>query len=120
MYLYLGYLLIQLYSVVDKLFQSNLSISVIVFSVIVLFLWSLIPFIGYGLAKILKANGKASKPILFALGMGIGLIENSLFYFDLLTKNQNPIGTLVVFILFFTVAFVSINTTKFARQNEHY
>lgn len=111
MYLYLGYLLVQLYPLIIKVFQLNISISAIFFSIIVVFIWSFIPFIGYCLAKLFNANGKAGKYILFTFGTGVGIIENSLFYFDFLTDKQSTIGTFVVFFLFFMVAYISTNKT---------
>mgnify|MGYP007012738443 CR=1 FL=1 len=87
------------------------------FSVVIVFLWSFIPFIGYWLAKLLKANGKANKYILFTFGLGIGIIESSLFYFDFLTNEQSTIGTFIVFFLFFIVAFVSTNKAKIQSAN---
>jgi len=89
------------------------------FSVVIVFLWSFIPFIGYWLAKLLKANGKANKYILFTFGLGIGIIESSLFYFDFLTNEQSTIGTFIVFFLFFIVAFVSTNKAKISSNKEN-
>lgn len=84
-----------------------------------MFIWSFIPVVGYWLAKLLKANGQASKYLLFIFGVSVGLIEDSLFYFDLLTAKQNTIGTLIVFILFFIIAFISINNIKFGTQKSN-
>lgn len=82
------------------------------FSIVIVFIWSFIPLVGYWLAKLLKANGEASKYMLFVFGVGVGLIENSLFYFETLTYKQNAIGTFVVFILFYIIAYISTNKTK--------
>lgn len=109
MYLYLGYLLLHSYSLMSKLWQTSMPFSAVVFSIVVFFIWTFIPFIGYCLGKLLKANGHASKTILFVFGIIIGLVEKGLFYFDFITQEQNMIGTLIVFILFFAVAYVSIN-----------
>ncbi|MCW8834055.1 MAG: hypothetical protein OQK09_16805 [Colwellia sp.] len=116
MYLYLGYLLVQFYPLIVKLFETNISASSILFSVIVVFIWSLIPFIGFGLAKLLNANGKASKHFLFIFGFGIGLIENGLYFFDLLAKNQSYIGTFIIFCLFFITAFITLNKTELSTH----
>lgn len=105
MYLYLGYLLIQLSPLMVKVFQLNISISAMFYSFIVVFIWSFIPFLGYGIAKLLNANANADKYRLFSFGVGIGLVEGGLFYFDILTNDQSTIGTLIVFILFFIVAY---------------
>jgi len=112
LYLYLGYLLVHFYPLIIKLFELNISISAIFFSIIIVFIWSFIPFLGYWLAKLFKAKGKVSKYILFTFGIGIGLIENSLFYFDFLTNKQTIFGTFVAFFLFFIVAYISTNKTE--------
>lgn len=118
MYLYFGYLLVQTCLLTVKIFQFNMSISALFFSVVVVLLWSFIPVVGYLLAKLLKANGKVDKYILFIFGFAIALIEKSLFYFEFLTKEQVTIGTLVAFILFFIVAYISTNkTVKQINQN---
>ena len=108
--------MVQSYPLIDKLFQSNISIPAIFFSIVVVFIWSFIPVVGYWLAKLLKANGQVSKYILFIFGVSVGLIEDSLFYFDFLTPKQNTIGTLIVFVLFFIIAFISINNKKFGAK----
>ena len=89
--------------------QSYLIIAAILFSIIVVFLWSFIPVIGYWLGKLLKANGQVSKSILLIFGVGVGVIEKSLFYFDFLTNKQSTIGTFIVFFFFFIIAYISIN-----------
>lgn len=99
-------MLIQLSSVSEKLFQSQLPASAVFFSVVVFFIWSLFPLIGFYLAKYFKAQGQASNIVLFVYGVGVGLIENSLYYFDLLTKEQTVISTVIVCILFFIGAYL--------------
>ncbi len=116
MYLYLGYILVQFHPVINKFLQSNISISAMLFSVVIVFIWSFMPFVGYWLAKLFKANGQASKYMLFIFGVGVGLIEKSLFYFDILTYKQNAIGTFVVFILFFIIAYIPTNKTELATK----
>lgn len=105
MYLYLGYLLIQLSPLIVKVFQLNISISAMFYSFIVVFIWSFIPFLGYGVAKLFNANTDTGKYSLFSFGVSIGLIESGLFYFDILTNDQSTMGTLIVFILFFIVGY---------------
>lgn len=116
MYLYLGYLLVQLYTLVTKLWQTSMAPSILFFSIMVVFIWSVIPFVGYLLAKMFNANGQISKFILFTFGLSVGLIEISLFYFDVLTKEQNAIGTLLVTIIFFIIPFISINKAERATK----
>ena len=86
--------------------------SAVIFSIIVFFIWSFIPVSGYFVAKLLKANGYLNNYCLLATGMIIAGIENSLFYFDILTYEQSIIGVLVVFILFFISAYISFGKCK--------
>ena len=113
MYLYFGYLLVLLYSMVVKLFQTSMSPSIMFFSIMVIFIWSVIPFIGYGVAKLFNAKGQLPNYISFTVGISIGLIENSLFYFDILAKEQNTTGTFIVFMLFFIVCLMSFGYERF-------
>jgi len=93
-------------------------VSVMLFSIVVVFVWSLIPMIGYGLAKWLNANGQKNKYILFIFGVSVGLIEDSLFYFNFLAKEQSTIGTVIVLILFFIIVFISTNKIGFGTKNK--
>lgn len=93
-----------------------MSISMVFFSIVVVFIWSIIPFVGYGLAKMLNANGQIGRYTLFIFGVSVGLIENSLFYFNLLAKEQSTIGTFIVITLFFIIGFISINKAGFATK----
>jgi hypothetical protein len=82
-------------------------VSAMIFSVVVVLIWSFIPFIGYLLGKLVKASSYVNKYVLFAFGVSVGLIENSLFYFNFLTTEQSSIGMLLVFIMFFFIAYFS-------------
>tara|TARA_B110000467_G_C17973915_1_gene291615 strand:- start:82 stop:423 length:342 start_codon:yes stop_codon:yes gene_type:complete len=104
--LYLGYLLIQTYSIIGVFLKNTIAPSAAFFSIIVFVVWSFIPLLGYQLAKFMGAKGIASKPLLFTLGLGIALFENSWFYFDWLVKGEDNIATAIVFGLFFIVAFL--------------
>lgn len=116
MYLYLGYLLLHSYSLISKLWQTSMPYTAVVFSIVVFFIWTFIPFLGYCLAKLFKADGQVSHSLLFVFGIVIGLIEKGLFYFDFLSQQQNTIGTLIVFVLFFAVAYVSFNNVTAATE----
>ena len=104
LYLYLGYLLVQLVLFTIKIVQLDMTSSALFYTAAVVFLWSFIPMIGYLLAKLFKVNGVGNKYALFIFGFVIALIEKSLFYFHFLTKEQVVIGTFVAFLLFFIVA----------------
>lgn len=109
MYLYLGYLVVQSYALINKLWQTSMPFSAVFFSIVVFFIWTFIPFLGYCFAKLIKAGGQLSHSVLFVFGIVIGLVEKGLFYFNFLSQEQNMTGTLIVFALFFAIAYVSFN-----------
>jgi len=111
MNLYFGYLLVQFCLLAVQVFEGTMSNSAIFFLIVVVLFWSLIPCFGYLLAKLFKANSEANEYTLFIFGFVIALIEKSLFYFELLVKEQIVIGTFVAFILFFIVAYITPNRT---------
>ena len=107
MLLYLGYVLVQSYSLIGKFTQSNMATSAAVFSIIVFIIWSFIPVTGYFLARLLKANGNLNKYLLFFTGGLIAIIENGLFHLNILTYEQSFTGTSIAFLLFFISAYIS-------------
>jgi hypothetical protein len=109
-YLYLGYALVKLYSVANSLLNQNLALSALIFSIVVFFVWSFIPVLGYLLAKLIGAKGQSSAKVLLLIGIGAGLFENGLFYYHILTPYQGDIGTIVVMGIFFITAYFSLQT----------
>ena len=111
LYLYLGFLLAQSYSVINVIYTANVSLLIAAFSMIVFFTWSVLPIMGYGLAKLLGAKGYCNKHLLIALGSVISLSEQALFHFDIYTKDgYAPI--LITGSLFFVIAYLQINTKR--------
>ena len=110
LYLYLGYALVKLYSVTNNLLNPRLSMSALIFSVVVFLVWSFIPVLGYLLAKLIGAEGQSSAKVLLLIGIGAGLFENGLFYYHILTPYQGDIGTIVVMGMFFITAYFSLQT----------
>jgi hypothetical protein len=108
LYLYLGYALVKLYSVSNNLLNPNLSLSALIFSIVVFFVWSFIPVLGYLLAKLIGAKGQSSAKVLLIIGIGAGLLENGLFYYHILTPYQGDIGTIIVMGMFFITAYFSL------------
>jgi hypothetical protein len=106
LYLYLGFIFAQSFSVADVIYNANIPPMTIVFSIIVFLVWSLLPFLGYGLAKLLGAQLKCSKLLLIILGVCISIIEQLLFHFDLLTTMDGYLTTLVTAALFFIITFI--------------
>ncbi len=112
LYLYLGYVVTQFYSIIDVFLKNSVAPSAIFFSLVVFVIWSFIPVLGYPLAKAIGAKGYADKiPLVFA-GIVIALIENGLTYFSLISDKQYNIGTAIVFLLFFMLAYLPINKAK--------
>lgn len=91
--------------------------SAIIFSIVVVIIWAFIPFTGYLVARALRRRKKINKYSLFALGAVIGLIEFCLFYFDILSNDQNTITTIIVFLLFFMVGFKITDKPKNFKES---
>lgn len=106
--LYLGYLAVQTYGIIDVFLKNTIAPSAAFFSIVVFIIWSFIPLLGYLLAKVVGAKGTAGKPLLFILGISVALIENSWFYFDWVEKGEDLFATVTVFILFFIVAYLPL------------
>jgi hypothetical protein len=117
-YLYLGYALVKLYSVANSLLNQNLALSALIFSIVVFFVWSFIPVLGYLLAKLIGAKGQSSAKVLLLIGIGAGLFENGLFYYHILTPYQGEIGTIVVMGIFFITAYFSLQTPMSFVKNK--
>ncbi|MFC3153207.1 hypothetical protein ACFOEK_19365 [Litoribrevibacter euphylliae] len=111
LYLYLGFLLANTYSVVKVIYTSGIPFLTIVFSVIVFLIWSFFPVMGYGLARLLGAKGHANKYTLLGLGIGICLIEKLLYEQGILANIdgylvEGYVGITVTAIMFFIAAFI--------------
>ncbi|PKG85206.1 hypothetical protein CXF85_06305 [Colwellia sp. 75C3] len=115
LYLYLGYVVIQLYAIVGVFSKNTLAASALFFSLVVFVIWSFIPILGYALAKAIGAHGHSNKLTLFFSAIIIALIENGLTYFNLLSDKQYNIGTTIVFLLFFLVAYIPLAKQKITR-----
>ena len=106
LYLYLGYVLAQLYAVIEKLLTESISPVAMFFSIVVFIIWSTFPVAGYLLAKAFKAKGNLSNKALLASGFALGFVENILFHFNILPYGWESAGTFIVFGLSFGLAFV--------------
>ncbi|MEW6991704.1 hypothetical protein AADZ91_13605 [Colwelliaceae bacterium 6441] len=106
LYLYLGYLFIQSFPVVKKLTNESIAPTAVFFSLIVFLIWSFIPVLGYTFACLIKQTKQQTTTILLIYGALVALIENSLFYFNILTYEENILSTLLSALLFFVVAFM--------------
>ena len=113
-YLYLGYVVIQFYAIADVFSRNSLAASAVLFSIAVFIIWSFTPMLGYLLAKALGAKGYAKKIPLLLCGVIIGLSENALTYFNLIAEKQYNIGTALVFILCFVIAYLPLNRQELA------
>jgi hypothetical protein len=118
LYLYLGYFLVKFYSVFEVLSQENIALSALIFSIVVFFVWSFIPVLAYLFAKLIGAKGRSSAMVLFVIGASAALLENALFYFNVLTPYQGDRGTLIVMGIFFITAYFSLKSPSFFVRNE--
>ncbi len=115
LYLYLGYVVSQLYAIIGVFTKNTVAASSIFFSLIVFAIWSFIPILGYAFAKAIGAHGHTNPVTLLVLGISIALIENGLTYFNLLTHQQHNISTIIIFILFFLCAYLPLNINNSTR-----
>ena len=106
LYLYLGYVLAQLYAVIEKLLTESISPVAMFFSIVVFIIWSTFPVVGYLLANAFKAKGNLNNKALLASGFALGFVENILFHFNILPYGWESAGTFIVFGLSFGLAFV--------------
>ena len=102
----------QLYAIVDVFSKNTVAASAIFFSLVVFIIWSFIPVLGYLLAKAIGAKGNANRSSLLIAGIIVALIENGLQYFNILNNKQLDIGTAVVVVLFFLIAYLPLNKQK--------
>jgi len=108
LYLYLGYIFSQSYAVIEKLVVSNIAPLAMFFSVVVFLLWSALPVAGYLLAKWCKAKGNLSNKVLVVCGFIFGVVENTLFHFNILSYGSETLATFMVFCLSFALAHISL------------
>jgi len=112
LYLYLGYVVSQLYAIIGVFTKNTVAASAMFFSLVVFVIWSFIPILGYAFAKAIGAHGHTNRVTLLVVGISIALIENGLTYFNLLTQQQHNIATTIVFSLFFLCAYFPLNTKE--------
>jgi len=76
------------------------------FFITVFVIWSFIAMIGCIFARMIGGCETLDKRLLLLLGFSLGLMENGLFYVDVLTKGNTWLGTSLVFFSFFTIAIL--------------
>lgn len=111
LYLYLGFLFAQSFSVAQVIYNANIPPLTIAFSIIVFLIWSFFPLLGYGVARLFGAKLECSKYWLLFLGICISVIEQLLFHFEVLTTIDGYFTMLVTAGLFFTIAFLPLKKT---------
>jgi len=119
LYLYMGFLFAQSFSVAQVIYNANIPPLTIVFSIIVFLAWSFLPVLGYGAARLFGAKLECNKYLLIFLGVCISIIEKVLFHFEVLTTMDGYMTTLVTASLFFATAFLPLNkiNSKLTRPN---
>lgn len=117
LYLYLGYLCTQLYSTYTVIAKTPMSVTALIFSVSVFLIWGFVPVIGYVFAKMINAKGRASSIFMLGFGLFAGILENALFYFDILTNDEVFLGLVLVGIMFFIIAYIKVPPLTNAIEN---
>ncbi len=105
-YLYSGFVSVQLYSVINVLYNNSVSFSALFFSVIVFIIWTLLPVSAYGIAKLCGRTSNFKPWVLIVLGVFIGLSEKFVFHLGLFGKDEFALGMLAVFVICFALAYV--------------
>jgi len=108
--LYFGYVFIQFFPVVNKIYHENISASAVLFSIVVFLIWSFIPIIGFLLSKLFRSPPKPPSVYFISYGALVALIEISLFYFNILNNEQYVIGLGISFTLFFIITFIPVKS----------
>lgn len=117
--LYLGYFLVKFYSVINIFSQQSMPLSSLIFSIVVFVIWTFIPVLGYLFAKLIGAKGKSSARILFIVGAVVGLFENVLFNFEFFMPYQGDVSIIMVMVLFFITAFISLKESSFLLKSNN-
>lgn len=116
-YLYFGYSLVKLYSVINVLSQQSIALSSVIYSLVIFVIWSFIPILGYLFAKLIGAKGHSSEKMLFIVGAMVGLLESTLLYFEAFSGSRGSISTLIVMGVFFITAYFSLKEPSFLQKN---
>lgn len=119
-YLYLGFLLAQSFSVAQVIYNANIPILTVLFSVIVFLIWSFFPILGYALARAFGKKLVVNKYVLITLGLSISLLEQLLYHLDILTSKDGYLTILLTAAMFFAIAFLPLNRKgmHLGQQNE--
>ena len=120
LYLYLGFLIAQSYSVAQVIYNANIPILTVLFSITVFLIWSFFPVLGYGFARIFGKKLTVNKYLMITFGISISLIEQLLFHFDVYTRSDGYLTILMTAGMFFAVAFLPLNrkTMNLSNQNK--
>ena len=120
LYLYLGFLIAQSFSVFKVLYNAHLPPLAVAFSITVFLIWTFVPILGYLAAKLIGARPQYNGLSLFLFGLAVCMFEKLLFRFDLLTTTDGFLPMLVTGICFFIIAFLPIaNANKSNEQDDH-
>jgi hypothetical protein len=106
LYLYLGFLIAQSFSVFKVLYNAHLPLLAVAFSITVFLIWTFVPILGYLAAKLTGAKPHYHSLSLFLLGLAVCLFEKLLFHFNLLTTTDGFLPMLVTGSCFFIIAYL--------------
>ena len=112
LFLFLGFELTQLFVLFGALSHGNLTLVQIFITVLFSVATDIIPILGYVIGKKIVGKGSSNWIYLIFLGLIVGLIQNSLFEFGILSSEQFDISTVISGVLFFIVAFLPSNNKQ--------
>lgn len=116
LFLFLGFELTQLFILFGALSHSELTLVQILITVLFSVVTDIIPILGYVIGKKIAGKSISNWIVLISLGLVVGLIQNSLFEFGILSSEQFDIATVISAVLFFIVAFLPINNKQIGVQ----
>lgn len=105
-FLYLGFMLGQSYSVIQVIYQADLPLLTILFSILVFLIWSFIPVLGYVFARYFFGRPILNRWQLSAAGLMISLFEKSLYSLELVTRQDGYLSIAVTSGLFLALGLI--------------
>jgi len=116
LFLLLGFELTQLFVLFGALSHGELTLLQVLITVAFSVVSDIIPVLGYVIGKKIGGKGISNWITLLSLGLAVGLIQNSLFEFGILSSEQFNIATVISGVLFFIVAFLPFNKKQIEVQ----
>lgn len=116
LYLYLGFLISQIFPVFKTLYNAGLPPLAVAFSIAVFLTWTFVPTLGYLAAKLTGAKPRYKGVTLFFLGVAVCMLDKLLFHFDILKPSDGFLPFIISAVIFFVIAYIPSN--KFLPYNQ--